>query len=333
MTEPGTGRPANTAPAPQRLKLVYILGEYRSGSTILSVLLSADPSVRSTGELRVLPERFWTAARPCSCQKHPPECPFWSKVYAACDGTVDLRALARGQRRYESYGGLPRLLIARLFGSRALEAHAGRVAGFLRAIAGAEGQDVVIDTSKNPVRGLVYSLTRPYGVDVYFVHTVRDGRAVAYSRVNRPGGGTFAHEEITRSVWNFAFRWAVVNFLAFLFCSRPRNRYHVVRYEDLVADPSGVMRRLGRFLGLDPERLARPLEREESYPVPHLVAANRFRFTPTVRFRPDLEWRNELSRRDELVYWGVAGWLASFYGYRLRGRGTRSAPGGRPPPA
>jgi hypothetical protein len=308
-----------TAPGPKRVKLVYILGEYRSGSTILSVLLSADPSVRSTGELLTLPERFWTAARPCSCREAPRACPFWSKVYDGCEGRVDLRALAAGKRRFETYRSLPRVLLGRLFGSKRLDEHARRFAGFIHAIADAEGQSVVVDTSKNPVRGFVYSRTEPYGLDVYYVHTVRDGRAVAHSRVTRPGGGTFAHEELTRSVWNFAGRWLIVNFLAFLLCSRPRERYHVVRYEDLVADPAGVMRRLGRFLGLDPEGLARPLEREESFPVPHLIAANRFRFTPTVKFRPDLDWRSEISRRDQVIFWSVAGWLALLYGYRLRG--------------
>ncbi|MGI0156415.1 MAG: sulfotransferase family protein, partial [Thermoplasmata archaeon] len=262
--------------APKRVKLIYILGEYRSGSTILSVLLSADPTVRSTGELRTLPERFWTAARPCSCHAMPRDCPFWSKVYALCEGNVDLRALAMGKQRYETYGALPRLLLARLARSKRLDDHARRFAGFIHAIADAEGQSVVVDTSKDPVRGFVYSRCAPYGLDVYYVHTVRDGRAVAHSRVTRPGGGTFANEELTRSTWNFAARWSIVNFLAFVLCSRPRDRYTVVRYEDLVSDPVGVLRRLGRFLGLDPEGLSGPIEREEALPVPHLIAANRF---------------------------------------------------------
>lgn len=306
------------SPVPKRVKLIYILGEFRSGSTILSVLLSADPSVRSTGELRELPERFWTPSPPCSCRAAPHECPFWSKVYAHCEGRVDLRALAAGRRRFETYRSLPRLLLARLSGSRRLDAHARLLARFVRAIAEAEGQSVVVDTSKDPVRGFVYSRTAPYGLDVYYVHTVRDGRAVAHSRITRPGGGAFPHEELTRSAWNLALRWSIVNFLALLLCSRPRERYQVVRYEDLVANPVAVVRRLGRFLGLDPEGLSRPLEREESYPVPHLIAANRFRFTPTVKFRPDLRWRSEISRRDQIIFWAVAGWLALLFGYRVR---------------
>jgi len=317
----GTPTTAASHPGPdrKRIKLVYILGEYRSGSTILSVLLSADPSVCSTGELRTLPEKFWTTTRPCSCGEAPLACPFWSKVYAACDGRVDLHKLAAGAHRYESYRSIPRLFFARLIGSKQLDDHARRFAEFLRVIAETRGQNVVVDTSKDPVRGFVSSRTAKYGLDIYYVHTVRDGRAVAHSRTNRPYGGTYPHEELTRSAWNFALRWSIVNFLAVVFCSRPRERYHVVRYEDLVADPGGVMRRLGRFLGLDPEALSRPLEREESFAMPHLIAANRFRFTPTVKFRPDLDWRSKVSRRDQLIFWGLAGWLALLFGYRFRG--------------
>lgn len=311
----GAAPPTPTRP---RVRLVYILGEYRSGSTILSVLLGADPSVCATGELRTLPERFWTATRPCSCRELPLACPFWSKVHARCEGRVDLHALAAGKRRFETYQSLPRLFLARLFGSKRLEAHAQRVAEFIRAIAEVEGKTVVVDSSKNPVRGFVYSRASRYGLDVCYVHTVRDGRAVAHSRVAHPGGGIFAHEEITRSAWNFALRWVVVNSLASLLCSRPRERYTVVRYEDLVADPGGVLRRLGRFLGLDPESLARPVEEGSPLPIPHLIAASRFRFTPTVKFRPDLGWHAEITRRDQWVFWSLAGWLALLYGYRLR---------------
>jgi hypothetical protein len=304
---------------PKRVKLVYILGEPRSGSTILSVLLSSDPSVRSTGELRELPERYWKTHPPCSCHALPRDCPFWSKVYAAAQGRLDLQAFEAGRRRFETYGSLPRLMLARLGGSQRLEEHARALAEFIRTIADVGGQNVVVDSSKDPVRGFVYSRTAPYGLDVYYVHTVRDGRAVAYSRVKRPGAGTFPHEELTRTSWNFALRWSAINLLAFLLCSRPRTRYTVVRYEDLVADPVAVMRRLGRFLGLDADALSRPLERGESFPVPHIIAGNRFRFTPTIQFRPDLTWRSQISRRDQMVFWGVAGWLALLYGYRVRG--------------
>ena len=320
MTEGMPNDPSPRRGAEDRIKVVYILGEYRSGSTILSVLLGADPAVRSTGELLTLPGRFWEEnPRPCSCHESPRVCPFWSKVYARCDGRVDLPAMQASKRRFEKYRSIPRILRARLFGSRELDGYVRRLAEFARVIAETESQRVVVDSSKSPIRGLMYSRAARHGLDVYFVHIVRDGRAVAYSRVARPLGGTFPHQEFTRSVGNFALRWCAVNVLALVFCSRPRSRYRRVRYEDIVSDPAGEMRRLGAFLGLDPEALAGPLERHEEIPVAHLIEANPLRFSATVTVRPDLGWKSQLSRTDQILFWGLAGWMALLYGYRLRG--------------
>lgn len=304
----GTGGPRDS------LKLVYVLGSYRSGSTILGILLGTHPQIVTTGELQALPARFRDPSRPCSCGRPATECEFWSSVLARCSGRVDLEALAVGQHRYEHYPSLPRTAVSAKFGLEPLRTHAGRSADFQRVIAETAGVPTIVDLSKHPVRGLVRKLQRPFGLEPYFLHLVRDGRAVMYSRLTRAQGGQF--HEVVRNAWGMSIRWVLVNLLSTMLCGRPRNRYLRVRYEDLVSDPAGTLTRIGAFLNLDFSSVISALADDNALPIHHLIDANRIRFQPSVQLAADLEWQKNLSRNDRAVFWLLAGALAHRYGYR-----------------
>ena len=61
------------------MRILYIVGDSRSGSTVLQHLLSLQPGVHSIGELR----RLGAMARegePCACGAPLHECEFWCEV-------------------------------------------------------------------------------------------------------------------------------------------------------------------------------------------------------------------------------------------------------------
>lgn len=301
------------------LRLLYIVGEVRSGSTLHGILLGAHPGIRTTGELCGLPARFRETDMVCSCLKTARECEFWSEVEARCKGRVDLDRLEAGQNRFESYRSLPRTLLLAAFRSRELRDHAARAAEFFRVIAEtAGGAEIVVDLSKRPVRGFVYSLLREQGVDVYFLHVVRDGRGVVYSRMAKPGPSKFQDAFLRRSSWNLSPRWAVTNVLSSLLCARPRDHYLRVRYEDLVADPPKALERIGAFLHVDLSDVTTAIAQKVPIPVSHIMGANRVRLQQTIQFTADFAWRTKLSQRSQRVFWGLAGWLAVTYGYQWR---------------
>ncbi len=305
---------ARRTPPVEPLKVVYVLGSWRSGSTILGVLLGTHPQIQTTGELSALPARFRDSTRVCSCGVPAAKCEFWSVVWARCRGRVDLEALQAGQRRYEHYPSLPRTALSALVGSPALRAHERRTVDFQRIIAETAEVPVLVDLSKHPVRGLVRKLARPYGLDPYFLHIVRDGRAVMYSRLTRSQGGQF--RPVVKNAWGMTVRWVLVNLLSTILCGRPRNRYLRVRYEELLANPEGTLTRVGEFLQMDMSGLVRAVVEEASLPIDHLIDANRLRFRPAVHLAADLEWRTKLPAKSQSAFWLVAGWLAQRYGYR-----------------
>lgn len=296
------------------LRLVYVLGTWRSGSTILGVLLGSHPHIYTTGELYDLPGRYRNPKRICSCGVPAAQCEFWAEVRNRCAGRVDLDAMARGEARFERYSSIPRTLLSASLGTEPFLAHVARSVEFLKVIAEVAGVPILVDLSKDPVRGMVRKSGRRFGLETYYIHIVRDGRAVIYSRLSRPGGGQI--REVVRNAWGMTVRWMMVNVLSTVLCGRPRRRYLRIRYEDLVAHPAKTMTTLGEFLEVDFSSVVQAVAEGASLKVDHLIGANPFlRIQPAVRVGGDFEWRTQLPSRSQRIFWLLAGGLAWHYGY------------------
>src|SRR3712207_9509572 len=63
-----------------RVDVVYIAGDGRSGSTLLSRLLHQVPGWLALGEVRYFWERGLQQDRACECGRPFSECPLWSRV-------------------------------------------------------------------------------------------------------------------------------------------------------------------------------------------------------------------------------------------------------------
>jgi hypothetical protein len=92
-----------------------------------------------------------------------------------------------------------------------------------------------------------------------------------------------------------AVRWAKINAAILNATARlPRERRLVVRYEDLCAEPEAVLRRITRFLDLEPGRLE-----VSGDPSARHVLGNRTRLIPIQEIRLDETWRSTLSEEQQ----------------------------------
>src|SRR5687768_409663 len=64
----------------ERVKVLFILGWARSGSTLLDQILGTEEGFFSTGELRWIWLRGLVQQRNCGCGRRVVECPFWTAV-------------------------------------------------------------------------------------------------------------------------------------------------------------------------------------------------------------------------------------------------------------
>jgi hypothetical protein len=204
-------------------------------------------------------------------------------------------------------------------GRPALDNYIDVVSHLYAAIAATTGAEVIVDSSKLPSDAAL--LGRLDEVDPYYVHLVRDPRAVAYSwsrRKQRLDPNAPA-EMLRHGPLHSTNRWVLWNRLADTIRGRNRDRSLLVRYEDLVMDPGGTIDALLRLIG--ESRPERPwLEGRTIRLSPNHTAAgnpNRLR-TGAVTLTEDDEWRARMSSSRKLVVSAIAApWLRR-YGYPVR---------------
>jgi hypothetical protein len=308
------------------VKIFYILGMTRSGSTILENALGNVPGSFAAGEIHWL-WRSLAAEVPCGCGRPIESCEVWGPVLRAAAGPEDQRMPASDviswQLREARILHTPRLLKIRSWphtGRSTLDSLLGLTTKLYGALASVTQARVLVDSSKSPAP--LEILRHVPEVELYVVHLVRDPRAVAYSwrrGAPNPGGGRSYHPGAVRC----SVRWIMTNALGYMVRRRlPRGRSIQLRYEDLVKAPMGTVRRLMEFVGEPEAHLPFVTDRIARLEVNHTVSGNRSRFeTGDVEIRSDDEWKTP--RRDlrrGIVTLLTLPWLRR-YGYRRSLRG------------
>ena len=323
-----------TAAPDARVKVLYIGGTGRTGSTLLESIVGQFDGVFNGGELAFL-WRYGLAARGrCSCGEPIVDCPTWQKILDAAYGgadQIDAAEMVRLRKRFHSVH-LP-LLVSPGLGHRMLDRcqpFPDRVEELYRAIHETTGTSVIVDGSKEPHYS--YILRSLPSLDLYFLHLVRDPRAIAYSwrkKHTERGIGDGALME-RRGCLKMAAYFDVSNSAAELMWKPTAGRYLRLRYEDFVADPVRAVRDIGEFVGerFDLEQLL--VNDEVSLMPTHGAWGNPNRFDRgPARIRLDAAWVNGLPAWRRRAATAMTWPLMLRYGYPLSYAGARAELAGR----
>jgi sulfotransferase family protein len=290
----------------RHVKVLYVVGLGRSGSTILSNSLGQIGGFFSGGELNFIWKHNVLENRLCGCGRPFRECPVWTRVmYEAFGGmdAVDPREMMRFQNQGTRTRHIPLMLTEKGRRSLAerLETFLANYGRLYEAIASVTGSRVIVDSSKEPAHGFAMGMVP--GVDFFVLHLVRDPRAAAYSWLKKkPQPDSETKEFMVRfSPTKSSAMWDSWNASAEALWRPTPQRYLRLRYEDFVARPHGS---LVDVLGLVGEDAEVPLvgEREVKLGVSHTVSGNPNRFdTGAVELRTDREWISKMNPRDKAL--------------------------------
>jgi hypothetical protein len=291
------------------VRVVYIAGENRSGTTLLSRVIGAHYGNVAVGELF----NFWGQWREglelCGCGAPCRECAFWTEVLDDAFGSkgIDtdnvIALLGSVQRAWH----LPYLLFPRLRPPgfrRRLRDYVAIIERLYQAIQRVSGCDVIVDSSKFGVYAL--ALAESTELDVRLVHMIRDSRACAFSwrRLKRePTVGDRAIYLPRRSILRTAVIWNARNLLL----AAVSHRFTVstiVRYEDFVLRPSTVVREVIERLDLAISETSL-IDRDGALTLPpnHIFAGNPDRMNGVIHMHFDNGWRTRMPRwQQRLVY-------------------------------
>jgi hypothetical protein len=297
------------------MELVFLAGASRSGSTVLSRVLSTQGGLFHVGELTFLWERGIVGNELCGCGAPLRECEFWRAVLRDAFGRADGPDEALLQRLIaarHAVDDMPRMF----FGRVDLAAHSDYVDAWRRllsALAERAHPRTILDSSKRPSHGMFLSrLAR-----LHTVHVVRDSRAVAFSasRVRmRPETGD-REAMPTNRAWRTALRWEVQNRLAARLRSVSTS-YALVRYEDFADEPMAASSKILADAGLLVDAAAGSQDGELELAVEHTVSGNPMRFSSgRVRVARDDEWQRAMPTVDRRLVTALSAPSLHRYGY------------------
>jgi hypothetical protein len=324
------------------VRVVYIGGSPRSGSTLVERLLGALPGVCNVGEVIHLWERGLSRGERCGCGVPLPRCPFWRAVGEVAFGgwdSFDVPGFLALKRSVDRNRFIPRLLADGDFATRRrAREYAAAYARLYRAVRQVSGCAVTVDASKHA--SLAFCLRTEPGIDLRVVHLVRDPRAVAYSWT-RPVWRPEAIESVaasneymlTLSPARTAMRWNILNLGLHLLAARGTPA-RLMRYEDFIAAPVAGMRELAEFAGVEPA-LSFMTDTGADLGPTHTAGGNPMRFSAgRTEFRRDDSWHSRLRPDDRALVTTLTFPLLAHYGYLRRpdGHGPASPATSMGPP-
>ena len=287
------------AAAPADPTVLCIIGDSRSGSTLLQYLLGIQAGVATAGELRRLGQLV-AEGRACSCGAAISQCPRWAPLLAEV-GPLAARRPATWERRIAEVAGLLALCGV---GSRARvlapggARHADTAMRLYAALAGAEQARVVVDSSKDPGHALELALSGRLSVQPLFLF--RDGRGVVYSKVRRTG----IDADLAIRHW--------VRLTRAMLLMRRLIGGNTVQYEALCANPSSAVAGVLQPLGVQIEMRDPPPPAAEQH---FLGGSPGFAVASVTHLRADESWRTEAPRALLARFATLAGTLNRRLGY------------------
>ncbi|MDG4764775.1 sulfotransferase [Solwaraspora sp. WMMD406] len=313
------------------MRLFYIGGIGRSGSTLLERVLNELPGVCGLGEVAQVWDNGVRDNRLCGCGVPFRSCPLWSRIGEYAFGgwdNVDLDRISWlrdtvGRTRHVGSLAAPWLGHRRRSRVREYVDYHARVYTAAAVVTGAR---VVVDSSKDTA--LAYCLRWAGPADLRILHLVRDPRGVAYSwtrRVHDPESGTDVAVPMFPAA-RCALTWSGHNAAYDLLTRLGRRRrgagagrlVHRMRYEEFLADPQAAVVTLSRLAGLPATGvdLSYLSEGEAELSELHSVSGNRMRFTTgRTTLRVDDAWRTALPVAARRTVTGLCAPLLRRYGY------------------
>lgn len=308
------------------MKLIYILSQGHSGSTLSDCILGTHPDFVSSGELRYL---NWQLARTqqieasisaqniCTCAKDFRECAYWSQIFekikektghdiVADPTSFDLAYF--GKFAYQDRGGFKRTFIEKVKGYlfrewlergyniNTIARIEPKVFTWIKnnwllyeTMAEVAQRPIVIDSSKDLLIALLMQQYKPDNVTILFLHRSLKGLASSYKKLFNKKGNPFSISLVIQSMRKFESRVNKYKKISNL-------KFIDFDYEKIVECPADFVYEVVKITGANLNYSGQI--NSQFYIDPskqHLVAGNPMRYKGKQMVRYDEGWKTNLS--------------------------------------
>lgn len=263
-----------------KIKVLYIAGTGRNGSTLLGNILGSISGFIHIGELMYFFDRGILENWECGCGAPFDKCPFWKKIVMELGISKNL---ARKLVCLRETGFHSKHLLLSEKRKKEKIGYMSEYLNWLRKIYFKIQKNTccewIIDSSKFPSHA--YLLSQIEDIDLYILHLVRDPRAVAYSWWKRTKKLGPRRENVMPRIHpvKTALVWLEWNYL-FQKIWGKSSKYMFIKFENFLQKPSFILNRILHWLNVPTEVLNSIFvnEKEVYISVQHTVSGNPIRF-------------------------------------------------------
>ncbi len=153
------------------LRIIYILGLGRSGTTLITSLLNSHPDIVGIGEVNNILTQ--NDSSKCSCSFSLEKCPFWSSIFKEINNNLgftreDVRSIIHKQERKRNFFNPFKPMN---------EDYLTLNKSFYSVVSEISGQNIIVDSSKNIMR--YFSIKNHF--DISTITTIRNPFGVCWS--------------------------------------------------------------------------------------------------------------------------------------------------------
>lgn len=289
------------------IKVLYIAGEGRSGSTIMGNVLGEIDGFFFIGEAISIWHHFLIHNRLCACGVPANNCPTWQKILNIAFNlkVVDAHKMEKQGKTYARNRFLWKILLS----NRTNKLHK-EVAEYLHhtknlyhGISIGTNTEVIVDSSKKPTYAFLLNMIP--SIEVYILHLVRDSRGVAHSW----GKGKIQQQVSDEVIYmhqftplKSAWRWNISNLLTELLLRHPPQNFLTIRYEDFVEEPAKTLSKVLQLLNLSERNFPIRAHNQAHLTTNHAIWGNPNRFlTGNITLRHDREWQQTMPTKSKRI--------------------------------
>ncbi|BAP56451.1 hypothetical protein THII_2154 [Thioploca ingrica] len=288
-----------------QIKLLYIAGTGRNGSTLLERILTEIPGVFAAGELGRVTR--YNKNKTCLCGEKLTVCPIWQAINNEIDSQIDEERFTQLDLKYSNLKGLNLLKLLthqkELKLSGDFQQYLNMLAIKYKAIHKHKSGQIITDSTIDSLYGYYLSLIP--SIDLYILHLIRDPRGVSYSWQRLKFSSSTAKKSWTPQIspLKTALSWVKRNiFIEFMFART--EKYLQVSYEDLVENPSAVVKKIANLLNLKLEPLDFIKGQKITLGESHLIGGNLDAFKKggeEIILKPDERWKHQMKWVDIIL--------------------------------
>ncbi len=295
----------------QPIRILYILGAGRSGSTALATFLGASDDICFLGEMhqfhKYLAEEQNNKTSPFLAKNN-----FWMEVINQLpeQHKQKARQIDACNSSIEAHSKIP-LSYFSLVNKRKEREYLHIQEELFSILQQQADGNYLLDSSKYIGRFL--RLGRSPRLQVKGIYLVRDIRGVIWSFQKKV-------QTSTPPVRTILYYFLINLWGEIVYRTSPKGSMLKIRYEDFMENPTKILQQIGRFSETDMRPIIDKIKNHSAFSMPTIVGGNRIKAETNIYFRKDVEWVDKMPRWQKVAYHLIAWPLNRINGYTIQPR-------------